>query len=131
MKAMWAVRRRTIAWFVEAVLFRFRAGIPWRDLPERFGEKTVYQRFNGEGTIDLGGVGMATTLFFEVIVDLGAAEPDSCSIFMPEKLARSGGRHRQERIRHKPKFTPGLEAVRAQEVRSHDSSPRGANSYIC
>jgi transposase len=22
--------------FVEAVLFRFRAGIPWRDLPERF-----------------------------------------------------------------------------------------------
>ena len=23
--------------FVEAVLFRVRAGIPWRDLPERFG----------------------------------------------------------------------------------------------
>ena len=23
--------------FVEAVLFRFRAGVPWRDLPERFG----------------------------------------------------------------------------------------------
>ncbi len=23
--------------FVEAVLFRFRAGIAWRDLPERFG----------------------------------------------------------------------------------------------
>ena len=22
--------------FVEAILFRFRAGIPWRDLPERF-----------------------------------------------------------------------------------------------
>ena len=33
--------------FVEAVLFRFRAGIPWRDLPERFGDwKIVYQRFN-------------------------------------------------------------------------------------
>src|SRR5208282_482286 len=33
--------------FVEAVLFRFRAGIPWRDLPERFGGwKIVYQRFN-------------------------------------------------------------------------------------
>jgi transposase len=33
--------------FVEAVLFRFRAGIPWRDLPERFGDwKLVYQRFN-------------------------------------------------------------------------------------
>ena len=23
--------------FVEAVLFRYRAGLPWRDLPERFG----------------------------------------------------------------------------------------------
>jgi len=23
--------------FVEAVFFRLRAGIPWRDLPERFG----------------------------------------------------------------------------------------------
>src|SRR5208283_4635260 len=33
--------------FVEAVLFRFRAGIPWRDMPERFGDwKIVYQRFN-------------------------------------------------------------------------------------
>ena len=33
--------------FVEAVLFRFRAGIPWRDPPERFGDwKIVYQRFN-------------------------------------------------------------------------------------
>ena len=33
--------------FVEAILFRFRAGIPWRDLPERFGDwKIVYQRFN-------------------------------------------------------------------------------------
>ena len=33
--------------FVEAVLYRYRAGIPWRDLPERFGDwKTVYQRFN-------------------------------------------------------------------------------------
>ena len=33
--------------FVEAVLFRFRAGVLWRDLPERFGDwKIVYQRFN-------------------------------------------------------------------------------------
>src|SRR5881227_2553230 len=24
--------------FVEAVIYRFRAGIPWRDLPERFGD---------------------------------------------------------------------------------------------
>ena len=27
--------------FVNAVLFRYRAGIPWRDLPERFGNFRV------------------------------------------------------------------------------------------
>ena len=33
--------------FVEAVLYRFRAGIPWRDLPERFGDwKNVHRRFS-------------------------------------------------------------------------------------
>src|SRR5256714_12167412 len=33
--------------FVEAVLYRYRAGIPWRDLRERFGDwKNVHQRFS-------------------------------------------------------------------------------------
>ncbi len=27
--------------FVEAVLYRYRAGIPWRDLPDRFGDFRV------------------------------------------------------------------------------------------
>ena len=32
--------------FVDAVIFRARTGIQWRDLPERFGTwKTVYNRF--------------------------------------------------------------------------------------
>lgn len=32
--------------FVDAVIYRARTGIPWRDLPERFGPwKTVYNRF--------------------------------------------------------------------------------------
>src|SRR3954470_15703737 len=32
--------------FVEAVLYRYRAGIPWRDLPERFGDwDRVHTRF--------------------------------------------------------------------------------------
>jgi transposase len=31
--------------FVEAVIYRYRAGIPWRDLPARFGEwKTIHRR---------------------------------------------------------------------------------------
>ena len=33
--------------FVDAVLYRYRTGVPWRDLPERFGDwNIVYQRFN-------------------------------------------------------------------------------------
>lgn len=32
--------------FVDAVLYRFRAGIPWRDVPERFGHfRVVHTRF--------------------------------------------------------------------------------------
>jgi transposase len=32
--------------FIEAVLYRYRARIPWRDLPERFGDfKAVHTRF--------------------------------------------------------------------------------------
>ena len=33
--------------FVDAILYRYRAGIPWRDLPERFGDcKNVHRRFS-------------------------------------------------------------------------------------
>src|ERR1700749_685138 len=33
--------------FVEAVLYRYRAGIPWRDLPERFGDfRQVHTRWS-------------------------------------------------------------------------------------
>jgi transposase len=33
--------------FVEAVLYRYRAGIPWRDLPGRFGDfRVVHMRFS-------------------------------------------------------------------------------------
>lgn len=33
--------------FVDTVLYRAKTGIPWRDLPQRFGPwKTVFNRFN-------------------------------------------------------------------------------------
>src|SRR6266852_410498 len=33
--------------FIEAVLYRYRAGIPWRDLPERFGDPIkIHTRFS-------------------------------------------------------------------------------------
>ena len=42
--------------FVEAVLYRYRAGIPWRDLPERFGDwKNVHRRFSRWAAFNLRG----------------------------------------------------------------------------
>ena len=39
--------------FVEAVLYRYRAGIPWRDLPSRFGDfrviHTSHSRWSRKG----------------------------------------------------------------------------------
>jgi transposase len=36
--------------FVEAVLYRYRAGMPWRDLPERFGDwKHSHRRWADSG----------------------------------------------------------------------------------
>ena len=33
--------------FVEAVIWKFRSGAPWRDLPERFGDwKNTHRRFS-------------------------------------------------------------------------------------
>ena len=33
--------------FIEAVLYRYRTGIPWRDLPERFGDfRVIHTRFS-------------------------------------------------------------------------------------
>jgi transposase len=41
--------------FVEAVLYRYRTGIPWRDLPERFGDWKRYppalQPLGGRGRL--------------------------------------------------------------------------------
>lgn len=40
----------------EGIVYTFRCGVPWRDLPERFGPwKTVWKRhrrFSGDGTWD-------------------------------------------------------------------------------
>jgi transposase len=40
--------------FVEAVLYRYRAGIPWRDLPERLGDwKNTHRRFSRGAKTDV------------------------------------------------------------------------------
>jgi transposase len=42
-----SVLRKDNRLFVEAVIYRYRAGIPWRDLPERFGDPIkLHTRFS-------------------------------------------------------------------------------------
>ncbi|MGW5574285.1 transposase [Nocardia thailandica] len=57
---------------VEGMLFRLRTGIPWRDLPERFGPwQTVwkrYRRYVTDGTWDR--ILTALTAFADVTGDL-------------------------------------------------------------
>ncbi len=41
------VTAKDTRFFVEAVLYRYRAEIPWRNLPERFGDfRVVHTRFS-------------------------------------------------------------------------------------
>ena len=48
--------------FVEAVLYRYRTGMPWRDLPERFGDGTkVHLRFSRWGQKRCVGAGVSAS----------------------------------------------------------------------
>jgi transposase len=55
---------------VEGIVYRYRAGIPWRDLPERFGPwQTVWKRhhkWSADGTWD--------RVLGQVLADAAAAE---------------------------------------------------------
>ena len=49
-KNLWTGREGTVGvtaqdnrLFIDAILYRYRAGIPWRDLPSRFGDYRVVQ----------------------------------------------------------------------------------------
>lgn len=55
--------------FIEAVLFRAKTGLPWRDLPERFGPwKSVYNRFS-----NWAKKGHWATIFKELQVEVDEA----------------------------------------------------------
>src|SRR5882757_150732 len=66
--------------FVEAVLYRFRTGCPWRDLPKRFGYwKSVHQRF---GRWAKSGV-------FERIFKLLSSDPDNEYMMIDATIVRA------------------------------------------
>ena len=66
--------------FVDAVLYRYRTGIPWRDLPTRFGDwKIVHQRF---GRWAKSGV-------IERIFKLLASDPDNEYMMIDATIVRA------------------------------------------
>jgi transposase len=66
--------------FVEAVIYRYRAGIPWRDLPERFGDwKATHQRFSR----------WAKSGVFERIFKHLAADPDNEYVMLDSTIVRA------------------------------------------
>lgn len=66
--------------FIEAVLYRFRTGCPWRDLPERFGHfKSVHQRFSR----------WAKSGVFERIFKLLSSDPDNEYMMIDATIVRA------------------------------------------
>src|SRR3954470_23275092 len=83
--------------FVEAVLYRFRTGCPWRDLPERFGDwKTVHQRFSR----------WAKSGVFERIFKLLASDHDNEYMMIDATIVRahqhSAGARKKRRTSNRP-----------------------------
>lgn len=55
--------------FVEAVLYRYRSGIPWRDLPERFGDFRVVHTVLAVGLKQACGRGSLKCCHMTVIMN--------------------------------------------------------------
>ena len=88
--------------FVEAVLYRYRAGIPWRDLPERFGDfRVVHTRHSR----------WAKSGVWERVFDVLAADADNEYAMIDSTIVRAhqhsaGAQKKQE----KPKPLEAAEA---------------------
>ena len=66
--------------FVDAVLYRYRTGVPWRDLPARLGDwKIVHQRFSR----------WAKSGVFERIFKLLASDPDNEYMMIDATIVRA------------------------------------------
>ena len=83
-------------------LFRFRAGIPWRDLPERFGDwKIVYPRFNR----------WARSGVFERVFRLLASDHDNEYMMIDATIVRARQRRAgaQKKTVRKPSADPAAD----------------------
>jgi transposase len=82
--------------FVDAVLFVARTGIPWRDLPDRFGPwGTVYKRFDRwsrKGTWAAVFAALQDPDLEWLILDSTIIRAHPCAAGAPKKRTGPGGR---------------------------------------
>ncbi|MFD4548513.1 IS5 family transposase [Streptomyces sp. NPDC058466] len=102
----WSDHRRVI----NGILFRVRTGIPWRDLPERFGSwKTVYERhrrWSADGTWDriLRAVQADADLAGRIDWSMVSVDSTSCRAHQHAAGARKKAAHQKRRTprHHRP-----------------------------
>ena len=96
--------------FVEAVLYRYRAGIPWRDLPERFGDPiklhTRFSRWVGSGV-------------WKKVFEILAADADNEYAMIDSTIVRAHQHSAGAQKNRRPR--PG---DRAQQGRIEHQNPR-------
>ena len=91
--------------FLEAVMFKARTGVPWRDLPERFGRwDALFQRFNWWAKAGFFAE-IAIALREKLGVDLSEASLDSTTVKM-HASAHGGSK------KTRPKGSPGAAGPR-------------------
>ncbi|OLZ61369.1 IS5 family transposase [Streptomyces sp. IMTB 2501] len=92
----WASHRRAI----DGILFRQRTGVPWRDLPARFGKwKTMYERhrrWSADGTWDTVFPAVLADADTEGRIDRSMVSADSTSCRAHQHAA--GARRRPPRV---------------------------------
>src|SRR5205809_1495272 len=91
--------------FVEAVIYRYRAGIPWRDLPERFGDpikiQTRFSRWAKSGVWKKLFEMLAADADNEYgMIDSTIVRAHQHSAGAQKRRPRPGDRAQQRRIEH-------------------------------
>ncbi len=115
----WASHRRII----NGILYRNRTGVPWRDLPARFGKwKTVYERhrrWSADGTRD--------KIFAAVLADADAQGRIDWSMVIVDSTTCRAHQHAAG-ARRKPPRAPGKDARPGSTARMRDPDAPGAAS---
>jgi transposase len=113
----WASHRRVI----NGILYRIRTGVPWRDLPARFGKwKTAYERhrrWSADGTWDRLFAAVLADADAEGRIDWSMVSVDSTSCRAHQHAA--GARKRRPRV-------PGKERRPGSTAPTRDSDAPGA-----